>query len=281
MNTLRKPAWLKKKIDFDKSRATSALLAEIGIATVCKEAKCPNLSECFKERHATFLILGSACTRRCAFCNVEKSSPQAPDENEPFRVAQAVAKMGLEHAVITSVTRDDLKDGGASLFVKTVLEIRKLSRPVTIELLIPDLKGDPQSLRSIAASRPEIIGHNIETVPRLYGLRPGADYEVSLGVLRSIKEADGKIRTKSALMLGLGEKEDEVFRVLEDLRGVDCDFLALGQYLRPGLQNAQVKEFIRPEQFEEYETRARALGFKHVEAGPYVRSSYKAARYLP
>jgi lipoic acid synthetase len=280
MQLARRPAWLKKRIDFDKSRSTSALLNQIGIHTVCKEAKCPNISECFKKGHATFLILGQYCTRRCTFCNVEKQIPQPVDTKEPRKVAEAVQKMGLKHAVITSVTRDDLPDGGASLFAQTVEMVRQLQPAVSIELLIPDFKGDLKALASVAESAPDIIGHNIETVPRLYNLRPGANYARSLHMLKHIKKLNRDIYTKSALMLGLGEKEKEVLEALEDLRNVGCDFLALGQYLRPSLKHAEVIEYIPPEEFDRYKALGGQLGFKHIEAGPYVRSSYMAAQYL-
>ncbi|MBI5874183.1 MAG: lipoyl synthase [Candidatus Omnitrophica bacterium] len=280
MQLARRPAWLKKRIDFDKSRSTSALLNKIGIHTVCKEAKCPNISECFKNHHATFLILGQYCTRRCTFCNVEKQIPQPVDTKEPHKVAEAVQKMGLKHAVITSVTRDDLPDGGASLFAQTVGMVRQLQPAVSIELLIPDFKGDLKALASVAESAPDIIGHNIETVPRLYNLRPGANYARSLHMLKYIKKLNRDIYTKSALMLGLGEKEKEVLEALEDLINVGCDFLALGQYLRPSLKHAEVVEYIPPEEFDRYKALGGQLGFKHIEAGPYVRSSYMAAQYL-
>ncbi|HAJ56527.1 MAG TPA: lipoyl synthase [Candidatus Omnitrophica bacterium] len=280
MRLARRPAWLNKKIDFDKNRHTSALLKEIGVHTVCKEAKCPNISECFKKAHATFLILGKYCTRKCSFCNVEKLRPQPIDEEEPGKVAEAIKRMGLKHAVITSVTRDDLPDGGARIFARTVELVRRSQPEVTIELLIPDFKNDPAALEAVAKSAPDIIGHNIETVPRLYGLRPGASYARSLSVLRYIKRSNKLINTKSALMLGLGEKKDEVLRVLEDLRCVDCDFVALGQYLRPSLKHTEVVEYILPELFEHYKTEGLKIGFKHIESAPYIRSSFSASSYL-
>lgn len=275
-----RPEWLKKKIEFDSGRTTSILLSELKLNTVCKEARCPNISECFKKHQASFLILGRHCSRHCCFCSVEKLEPEPVDSGEPERVALAVKKLGLKYIVITSVTRDDLADGGAGLFIKTVQEIKKLSPAPSIELLIPDFKGDPQIIAKVAQSRPEILGHNIETVPRLYSLRPEADYQRSIRVLKSIKEANPDISTKSALMVGLGEKKDEVAGVMEDLRNVCCDFLALGQYLRPSIKHAEVVEYITPEEFDEYKSLALSLGFKHVESSPYVRSSYRAAEYL-
>ena len=296
MDITRRPVWLKKKIEFEESRSTRSLLNSIGLNTVCKEAKCPNISECFKRRHATFLILGKYCTRHCSFCNVEKSTlrprsglmvsevepsnPQTPDSGEPKKVALAVKKLRLKHVIITSVTRDDLPDGGASLFIETVSEIRKWPGSPHIELLIPDFKGDAKTIKTITGSKPDIIGHNLETVPRLYGFRPEANYKTSLRVLKLIKETDKNIYTKSALMLGLGEKEGEVMETMEDLRKAECDFLALGQYLRPSEKNVEVQEYVPPEKFDAYKSRALSLGFKHVESGPFVRSSYLASEYL-
>lgn len=280
MNTLRRPEWLKKKIEFDSSRQTSKLLDSLNLNTVCREAKCPNISECFKNQNATFLILGSSCSRHCRFCHVDKTPPQPVDTDEPYRVAQAVLKLRLKHVVVTSVTRDDLPDGGAFLFAQTIKEIKRLSEKITIELLIPDLQGNTSSLQTITKCLPHIIGHNIETVPSLYHLRPEADYQTSLNVLKAAKTLAPAIHTKSALMLGLGEKKEEVISVMEDLRKVDCDFLALGQYLRPSLKNVEVRAYIEPQRFEEYRNLALDLGFKHIESSPYVRSSYRARGYL-
>lgn len=280
MIDLRKPAWLQRKIVFDQNRATAGLLNGLKLHTVCEEALCPNISECFKDKQATFLILGKHCTRSCRFCNVENLRPEPIDADEPKRVAQAVRALGLRHAVITSVTRDDLPDGGASVFCRTVEEIRKISPPVSVELLIPDFQGKTEALRRVAASRPDVIGHNVETVPRLYGLRPEADYMRSLFVLKHIKACGGNILTKSALMLGLGEEETEVTDVLRDLRNAGCDLLALGQYLRPTLKNTEVREYISPQVFERLKAEACGLGFLRVQSGPYVRSSYHAAAYL-
>jgi lipoyl synthase len=276
----RRPEWLKKKIVFDESRVTSTLLGELNVRTVCREAKCPNISECFKEKQATFLILGNNCTRQCRFCHVDKTPPAAPDADEPRRIALAVKRLGLDHAVITSPTRDDLPDGGAAYFAATVREIKKIDPPVTIELLIPDFQGDKQALDIVIAAEPDILGHNIETVPRLYHLRPQAKYRRSLVVLKIAKDINPNLITKSALMLGLGETEKEVVDVLKDLREVGCDFLALGQYLRPSLDHVAVEEYIPPARFDAYKNIALSLGFKHVASGPYVRSSYHAGEYL-
>jgi lipoic acid synthetase len=259
----RRPSWLKKTIDFDKSRATMKRLNAIGVHTVCQQAKCPNISECFKNSHATFLILGVHCTRHCAFCHVGKTRPGRLDPEEPQKVARAALELRLKHVVITSVTRDDLK----------------LSKSMTIELLIPDFQGRKQSIKKIVASEPDIIGHNLETVPRLYSLRPEAGYKRSLKVLETIKTLNPHIFTKSALMLGLGETKSEVMETMKNLRGVGCDFLCLGQYLRPSLKHAPVKEYISPDRFHAYKTHALSLGFKHVESAPYARSSYRAGAY--
>jgi len=280
MVNLRRPEWLKKKIDFDKNRKTSLLLNGLGLNTVCQEAKCPNISECFKNHHATFLILGKSCTRHCRFCAVEKTDLLPLDLEEPKKIAACVKEMRLKHVVITSVTRDDLDDGGAAQFAKTIAEIKKLEECPRVELLIPDFKGLDRSLKTVIESKPDIIGHNVETVPRLYALRPETSYRLSLNVLKTLKKMDTSIYTKSALLLGLGETKDEVLNTLKDLRKVQCDFLALGQYLRPTLNNIEVAEYITPEKFLNYKEEALNLGFKHVESSPYVRSSYNAANYI-
>ena len=249
--------------------------------TVCEQAMCPNIGECFSRNVATFLILGRNCTRMCSFCNIGKAQPLEPDLDEPNRVAQAVARLGLKHVVITSVTRDDLADGGAGIFAKTVLSIKRNSPDVTIEVLIPDFKLSQSSLKVVVESGPQIIAHNIETVPSLYQVvRQGADYLRSLDLLRIIKEASPALKTKTGLMLGLGEKEEEVTAVMEDLRSVRCDFLSIGQYLAPSQAHYPVKEYIAPEQFDYYKEKGRKLGFLHIESSPYVRSSYMAAEYL-
>ncbi len=280
MKIQRKPEWLKKKLDFNQSRPTANILNAIGVHTVCREAKCPNISECFKENHATFLILGKYCTRRCLFCNVEKTKPLPLDKNEPQKVAQAVLELRLKHAVVTSVTRDDIPDGGASIFAETVREIKKVSNKTSTELLIPDFKADKAALKTVVESKPDIIGHNLETIARLYHLRPQADYQRSLKVLQFIKDIDENIHTKSALLLGLGEKENEVVDAMKGLKKHNCDFLCLGQYLRPSLKHTEIAEYINPRQFGHYKTIALNLGFKHVESAPYARSSWQAEEYL-
>ncbi len=276
-----KPSWLNKKIDLGSCSEMKSLLREMKLETVCEQASCPNIGECFSRYHATFLILGPQCTRSCSFCNIVKGKPSATDTGEPARVAKAVKKLALKHVVITSVTRDDLLDGGAGIFADTVLNIRKNRPQVTIELLIPDFKNSRDSLRAVIESGPDIIAHNVETVPSLYrSVRQGSDYKRSLDVLKTIKKISSGIKTKSGIMLGLSEKESEVISVMGDLRAVECDFLSIGQYLAPSVLHYPVKEYIAPEQFAYYKEKALSMGFSHVESGPYVRSSYMAQEYL-
>ena len=276
-----KPAWLNKKINLKSCSALKKNLRDLRLDTVCEQAACPNIGECFSQNAATFLILGRHCTRMCSFCNIKKEKPSAPDLDEPKRVAQAVAQLGLKHVVITSVTRDDLGDGGAGIFADTVLQIKQRLPQVTIEILIPDFKLSQDSLRKVAGSGPHIIAHNIETVPSLYPLvRQGANYARSFGVLRMVKKISPALKIKSGLMLGLGEKKEEVVSVMEDLRSIDCDFLSIGQYLAPSRKHYPVKEYIAPEQFDYYKEKGMQLGFLHIESAPYVRSSYMAAKFL-
>jgi lipoyl synthase len=276
-----KPSWLNKKIQLGACSEMKGLLRDMKLETVCEAASCPNIGECFSRSHATFLILGKQCTRLCSFCNVVKGVPLPPDAGEPARVALAVKKLALKHVVITSVTRDDLDDGGAGAFADTVLNIRKATPKVTIEVLIPDFKLSLDSLRAVAGSGPDIIAHNVETVPSLYSsVRRGSDYKRSLGVLDAIKKISPYIKTKSGIMLGMGEKEAEVVSVMSDLRAIGCDFLSIGQYLSPSKLHYPVKEYISPEQFAYYKEKALSMGFSHVESGPYVRSSYMAQEYL-
>ncbi|MDD5019122.1 MAG: lipoyl synthase [Candidatus Omnitrophica bacterium] len=281
MKMERRPDWLKKKVVFSGNIRTAGILKDLNLNTVCREARCPNISECFQRGHATFLVLGKHCTRSCRFCHVPKDAPpETVDPREPGRIARAVKKLGLKHVVVTSVTRDDLPDGGARHFARTVGCLRRLSPCVSIELLVPDFRGDASAVRTVVESAPDIFGHNLETVARLYPLRPQADYHRSLDVLKEAKAYGTRLKTKSALMLGLGETEQEVMTALGDLRRADCDFLALGQYLRPDPRNVGVKEYLTPQKFETYRKKALALGFLHVESAPYVRSSYNAASYL-
>lgn len=279
--TARKPSWLNKKIDLAKCREVEELISGLGLNTVCRNASCPNIGECFAKKHATFLILGSLCTRGCRFCGVAKRTPLAVDPGEPERVAEAASRLGLRHVVITSVTRDDLPDGGSGVFSDTVRALRKRLNGARVELLIPDFLGDEGAIKNVAASGPDIIGHNVETVPSLYReVRAGASYGRSLAVLEMIKKADGSILTKSGLMLGLGEKEEEVLEVFSDLRRAACDLLSLGQYLRPSMAHYPVKEYLPPQKFEYYKERALKAGFRFVASAPYVRSSYLADEYM-
>jgi len=279
MEMTRKPAWLQKKIQPAAHGEMEGLLKELSLNTVCQQARCPNITECFSKRQATFLILGRICTRLCSFCSVSKETPVAPDPSEPVSVAEAVRRLGLSHVVVTSPTRDDLPDGGAAAYAETVVRIREASPRTKVELLIPDFLGDDAALATVVASAPDILGHNLETVPRLYGIRSGADYRRSLHLLAKTHRLDPALKTKSGLMLGLGEEEGELFDVLEDLLATGCSYLSLGQYLAPSRLHQKVERFVEPEVFERYRVRALAMGFEHVESGPYVRSSYHADQY--
>ena len=279
MNIQRKPEWLRKKVNPGDQSEMRRLLGELRLNTVCQQALCPNISECFSCGQATFLILGRSCTRLCSFCNVEKTSPLPVDSDEPARVAEAVTRLNLSHVVITSPTRDDLPDGGASLYAATVAAIRNSSPSTRVELLIPDFQGVVSSLEVVVVAQPDIIAHNVETVPRLYHIRSGADYSRSLEVLRLCAVMAPDIKTKSGIMLGFGETEEEVFQVCRDLRSVGCSYLSVGQYLAPSRRHYQVQECIRPERFEIVGSAALEMGFNHVESGPYVRSSYHAGSY--
>jgi len=279
MSPSPRPPWLGKKITLSVHRGMEALLDGLELKTVCKEAHCPNISECYGRGQATFLILGVVCTRMCSFCNVAKRTPLPPDPDEPARVAEAIRRLDLCHAVITSPTRDDLPDGGASFFSDTVSAIRAESPKTAIELLIPDFAGKLSSLKAVVSARPDILGHNLETVPRLYHIRAGADYRRSLSLLGAAKEMESSLRTKSGIMLGMGEEEEEVFRVFSDLLENRCNYLSIGQYLAPGKQHHPVREYIQPETFDRYREKAMSMGFLHVESGPYVRSSYHAELY--
>lgn len=257
------------------------VLRSLRVETVCEQAICPNIGECFSHKVATFLILGRNCTRTCRFCNIQKANPLPVDKDEPERVALAVAQLGLKHVVITSVTRDDLVDGGAGIFADTVNRINQKLPQVSVELLIPDFGFSSNALKIVADSGPQIIAHNMETVPSLYKVvRQDADYTRSLGLLRALKKISPKLKTKSGLMLGLGENPDEVWAVMHDLRSVGCDLLSIGQYLAPSQKHYPVKDYISLAEFENYKEKAKQLGFLHIESGPYVRSSYLAAEYL-
>jgi len=256
---------------------TRDLLDRLHLPTVCESARCPNRGECFSHHTATFLILGDICTRGCAFCVVKKGKPLSLEPAEPQRLAQAVSQLGLRHVVITSVTRDDLPDGGAAHYARVVEALRECCPGVRVELLVPDFTGSEKALATVLAAAPDILAHNLETVPRLYPLvRRGADYRRSLEVLRKAKAISPRVITKSGLMLGLGEDSPEIEEVLQDLRLVDCDMLTLGQYLSPSLHHVPVARYVNPEEFDGWRQRALALGFKSVAAGALVRSSYKA-----
>lgn len=270
----------KKKIKLKDLNKVKSLISGLKLHTICTESLCPNISECFSKKQATFLILGDICTRGCEFCNVKKGTPQAPDPDEPNRLKEAVSRLGLKHVIITSPTRDDLADEGAELFYQTILAIKKIHFLESVEVLIPDFKANLESIEKVVAAKPDIIGHNLETVSRLYQVRRGADYQRSLLVLKKIKEINPKSKTKSALILGLGEKKEEVVETIKDLRKAGCDLLAIGQYLAPRKSNYPVKRIVKDQEFSYYKKKAYSLGFLHVEAGTYVRSSYHAERYL-
>lgn len=279
--TLAKPRWINKRIKLGHCEEVKKLLGGFKLNTVCQQALCPNISECFEKKTATFLILGSICSRQCAFCAIGKGIPESLDENEPQRIAQAAKALGLRHVVITSVTRDDLVDAGAGAFAQTIEVIRAINSRTTIEVLVPDFRGEPELIKTVIEAQPAIFCHNLETVPRLYPLiRKGADYGRSLGVLSSAKKIDKKIITKSGIMVGLGERSEEVSALMRDLRACACDFLSIGQYLAPTKLHYPVKEYIEPEQFERYKAEARRFGFRRTESAPYVRSSYGASNYL-
>ena len=279
MKIIRRPEWMQKKISPSVHADMDRLLEDLHLHTVCREACCPNITECYGSGQATFLILGAACTRLCSFCNVSKKVPLPPDPGEPERVAQAVLRLRLNHVVITSPTRDDLPDGGSGNFAQTVTAIRYVSPQTGIELLIPDFLGDHESVAEVVCSQPDIIGHNLETVPRLYHIRQGADYRRSLKVLRTLHELNPMLKTKSGIMLGLGETESEVLSLFTDLLETGCSYLSVGQYLAPSRNHYPVKSFLPPEQFALYRDCALVMGFQHVESSPYVRSSYHAERY--
>jgi len=279
MDPLRKPHWLQKKISPGAHGEMEGLLKELRLETVCQQAHCPNITECFSKSQATFLILGRICTRLCSFCSVSKETPHAADPDEPANVARAVQRLKLAHVVVTSPTRDDLPDGGAAHYAATVRAIRTASPGTAVELLIPDFGGNEVSLVTVLESQPDILGHNLETVPRLYFIRSGADYGRSLEVLARAHRLAPQVKTKSGLMLGLGEEEAELFAVLQDLRDAGCSYLSLGQYLAPSRQHYPVQRYVEPEIFERYREKALAMGFLHVESAPYVRSSYHAQLY--
>ncbi len=274
----RKPAWIRVKAPGSAGFAeTNAIMREHKLATVCEEARCPNIGECWERKHAAFMIMGETCTRACAFCNVRTGLPDALDAAEPARVADAVAKLGLAHVVVTSVDRDDLADGGAEHFARTIAAIRVASPATTIEVLTPDFLRKPGAVEKVVAARPDVFNHNLETVPSNYlTVRPGARYFASIRVLQRAKELDPLIFTKSGIMVGLGEERNEVLQVMDDLRAADVDFLTIGQYLQPSRKHHPVVRFVPPDGFKALATIAYAKGFSMVSASPLTRSSHHA-----
>jgi lipoic acid synthetase len=279
---LRKPKWLVKPLpDARALKRMRGLLSDLDLNTICESANCPNLGECWAKSTATFLILGDVCTRNCGFCDVPAGRPAPLDIHEPSRVAEAVRVLGLAHVVITSVTRDDVPDGGAAHFAATIRAVKNACPKTSVEVLIPDFSGKSESLTLVLEAEPSILGHNMETVRSLHKrIRPRFDYERSLGILAESKRLAPSIYTKSSIMVGLGETEDDVIATLKDLRQVDCDFVTIGQYLRPSRENVPVEEYVPPSTFERYRQIAEELGFRYVASGPFVRSSYNAAAAL-
>lgn len=278
----RLPAWLRRDIPSGFGHhATAGLIAELGLETVCESAKCPNRSECWSQKTATFMIMGDTCTRPCGFCSVDKGKTKPLEIDEPQRVAEAAERLGLKHVVITSVTRDDLPDGGAEHFYQCVLSVRQRTG-ATVEVLTPDFVHCKDAIQRVVQAVPEVFNHNTETVPRLYGHVRGrkSDYRWTLQLLRRVKQLDPRIKTKSGLMLGLGETPTEILDTLADLRDVDCDFLTLGQYLQPTLAHLPVQRYLPPDEFEQLGRQAVAMGFADVASGPFVRSSYHAREML-
>ncbi len=278
----KKPVWLRKKLSNKAQEDMEKLLDSNNLHTICQEAKCPNISECFSNKNATFLILGNICTRRCSYCNVKTGRPQGfVDEKEIDGVLDSVKKLGLKFVVITSPARDDLEDGGAEHFYKVTKNILENTKDTQVELLVPDFRGNEESIKKVCVSGAAIIGHNVETVPSLYRIRKNATYKGSLEVLRKLKQYGGeKVKTKSALMVGLGETVEEMIQVFKDLLEVGCTFLSIGQYLAPSGDYEKVREFVHPNQFARYKKIALDLGFEFVHSTPYARSSYMAHEYL-
>jgi lipoic acid synthetase len=274
----RKPRWIRVRAPVSAEyNETRRIIRENGLHTVCEEAACPNIGECWAKRHATMMILGGICTRACAFCNVATGKPEALDPLEPMNVAVAVAKLRLEHVVITSVDRDDLADGGAAHFVAVIECLRETTPATTVEILTPDFLRKEGAIETVAAARPDVFNHNLETVPRLYpSIRPGARYFSSMELLHRVKSVDPSMFTKSGLMVGLGETREEVGQVMDDMRAANVDFLTIGQYLQPTQKHAKIERFVTPEEFESYAALARGKGFLMVSSSPLTRSSYHA-----
>lgn len=273
----RKPDWLRVKYNSEETKEVASMMKELSLNTVCKEASCPNLCECYKKRTATFMIMGSQCTRNCRFCNVTHGKPSELDINEPMNVAKAVKELNLSHAVITSVTRDDLDDCGAKHFADTINAVKELNPNTTVEVLIPDLKGIKENLDIVINANPHVINHNVETVKYLYDkVRPEAIYERSVDVLKYVKEKAPHILSKTGIMVGLGETGEQVYEVMDDVLAVGCDIFTIGQYLRPSKQHIEIQEYVTPEKFEEYRLKGIEKGFKYIASSPLVRSSYRA-----
>ena len=275
----KKPPWIRVKAPTSKFfKSTNKIIKDKKIVTVCEEAACPNIAECWQKEHATFMILGDICTRACAFCNIKTGKPGFIDLEEPKKIAEAVNELGLEHVVITSVDRDDLIDGGAYHFTNVIKSIRELNHNCTIEILTPDFKKKPEALNILSNNLPDVFNHNMETVPRLYlTIRPGSRYFVSLKLLADLKELNPNIFTKSGLMVGLGETKEEIYQVMDDLRAADVDFITIGQYLPPSPKHAKLERFVTPKEFDEYKQMAIAKGFLMVASSPLTRSSYHAS----
>jgi len=273
---LSRPEWLKVKAPGgDGFASVRGIVKGNNLHTVCEEAHCPNISECWSRGTATFIILGDICSRRCRFCAIQKGKPAEPDFSEPLRIAESIAKMKLKHSVITSVTRDDLSDGGAEIWANTILETRKLNPQTTIEVLIPDFEGKSELYQKVFDCRPDILNHNIETVPRLYStVRPQANYQNSLKLLKDAKEFG--LKTKTGLMVGIGESKEEIFDCFKDLREINVDIVTIGQYLQPTEKHLPVARFVHPDEFAEYRRIGCEMGFEHIESAPLVRSSYHA-----
>lgn len=278
----RKPDWLKIKFKGEAElQEVTRMLQQLSLHTVCEEADCPNLMECFSKKTATFLILGNVCTRNCTFCNITTGQPQSISSQEPYNVGKAVAQLNLKHVVITSVTRDDLPDGGSTQYMRVIERIKVLAKNTIIEVLIPDFQGDSASLAMVVKANPAIINHNIETVPRLYStVRPQAIYQRSIDLLKKVKMLNENILTKSGLMTGLGERPEEVMKVMQDLRSAKCDILTIGQYLAPSKNHHPVVEYIHPTLFAYYKEVGLAMGFRYVASSSLVRSSYHAEDML-
>ena len=278
MPRIKKPEWLRiGRMDREKIQEVQQLLRKLNLHTVCEESMCPNIGKCFEKKTATFLVMGDICTRNCKFCDIRFGRPNPLDPNEPDHIAEASKKLGLKHIVITSVTRDDLPDGGAAHFAKITEKIRNYDEKLIIELLIPDLKGREEHIRTVVEAKPDIINHNIEVIPRLFRkVTPQADYQRSLDLLKIVKQIDSEVYTKSGLMVGLGESKEEVIELMKDLREVDCDILTVGQYLKPPSSDLEIEEYVHPDLFKEYERIAYEMGFQFVASAPFVRSSFNA-----